>query len=284
LNTLTFDPTGTILAIGGETQTHPMSSGVVLVIRVGELLQLEWFCRGKQFADPNLCRKLLSLSSIERAQILFHKSVEDISKDSFYFPLKTKVRSALAAKEDNHGQGSLGSTVMSAEPRFDSVLAYLREFLSHFPQIVFARSPRHMFSVLLHERDSPRLLKLLFYVTLKTCSSFPYLSMNEDMRNGTVTKALIASCDIFPEAVLDVVHSLILWPSSVYGTKDRAWRVPKSEPVFRVGHPHDFDLVSYDDEVKSNGHLMVSRLFHLRCLRLVLQLTNLSHYLCRQDQ
>lgn len=236
LNTLCFDPSGTILAIGGETRSlGTTSSGVVLVVRVGELLHLGWFCRGRQFADPELlCSKLSSLSSIERAQILFHRSIEDERGDHSHFPLESRIRIALTSKQDDGGEGSLGSSVMSSEPQFDQVLLCLRGVLSHFPQTVFAGVPGYgnMFGVLLHDRDSPRLLRLLFYVVLKTCRSYPYLAMNEDMRNGTISKALIASCDVSPEMVLDVVLSMVLWPASVYSTKDGNWRVPTSEPVF----------------------------------------------------
>lgn len=286
LMSLAFDPTGTILVLGGRTQSlHSSSAGVVLVVRVGELLRLEWFCQGKRFADPALlCQKLSSLSSLERAQILFHRSIEgDGSDDHTKFPLEQNITRALATKQDKHDKASLGSSKMNSEPPFDTVVVCLRSLLSHFPQTVFAGAPGYgnVFGILLHERDSPRLLKLLFYVALKTCRSVPYLAMNEDMRNGTVTKALIASCGMYPEVVLDVVPSLVLWPASTYSSMDGAFRVPRS--VYFVGYPNDLGQVSNDSVLKLKGHLMVSECERFTGLQLVFAHAPFA-YLCRLGQ
>jgi hypothetical protein len=81
--------------------------------------------------------------------------------------------------------------------------------------------------------------------------------MNEDMRSGTIIKALISSCNAFPEIILDVISSsLVLWPVSIYSAKDKNWRIPKSEPVFRVGDINSLGQLSNDDEVSIKGHLM----------------------------
>ncbi len=128
----------------------------------------------------------------------------------------------------------------------------------------------NVFDVLLHERDSPRLLKLFFHVVFKTCRAYPYLAMNEDMRSGTIIKALISSCNAFPEIILDVISSsLVLWPVSIYSAKDKNWRIPKSEPVFRVGDINSLGQLSNDDEVSIKGHLMVSLAYSLSCFAAV---------------
>jgi hypothetical protein len=94
LSTLSFDPSGTIITIGGETLSLGASSGgVVLIVRVGELLQLTWFCRGRLLADLEFLRgKLSSLSSIERARILFHRSIEEEVGDYFYLPFESRIK------------------------------------------------------------------------------------------------------------------------------------------------------------------------------------------------
>jgi hypothetical protein len=143
--------------------------------------------------------------------------------------------------------------------------------ISFFPGC-FAGVPGYgnVFDVLLHERDSPRLLKLFFHVVFKTCRAYPYLAMNEDMRSGTIIKALISSCNAFPEIILDVISSsLVLWPVSIYSAKDKNWRIPKSEPVFRVGDINSLGQLSNDDEVSIKGHLMVSLAYSLSCFAAV---------------
>jgi len=205
LTSLAFDPSGTIMAIGGERQlVLSEGDGLVLIVRVGELLRLDWYCRsGRIFANPELlCQKLSSLSAVERAQILFHRTDDgEEVVDRGHFPLEQRIRNALVAKQKESNDAMLGSTIMNTEPPFDALMTCLRAILAQFPQLVFAGVPGYgntLFEVLL-ERDNPRLLKLLFYVALVTCRSYPYLAMNEEMRNGTVTRALIASCDAYPE-------------------------------------------------------------------------------------
>lgn len=204
LISLAFDPSGTILAIGGRTgSAQSEGDGVLLIVRVGELLRLEWFCRGdKIFADPaRLCKKISSLTAVERAQILFHRADDtDEEVNRGRLPLERKIRDAIAAKR-KEGVTVLGSTIMNTEPPFDLLMECLKAILTKFPQSVFVGAPGYggdMFSVLL-ERDNPRLLKLMFYVALVTCRSYPYLAMSEQMRNGTLTRSLIASCNPFPD-------------------------------------------------------------------------------------
>lgn len=203
LNSVAFDPSGTVLVIGGKAPSlHSETGGLLLVVRVGELLRLDFFSIGTDFTEPSmLYEKLSSLSATERAQILFHRS--DFaweSADHSHFPLERNIRSGLATMEEEDSKASLGSTKMKTKPKFERVMWCLTEILTRFPQTAFAGCGGHgnMFDIIL-KRDNPRLLKLLFYVTLVSCRSFPYMIMNEEMRNGTVTKALIASCDPFPE-------------------------------------------------------------------------------------
>lgn len=202
LTSAAFDPSGTILAIGGETKSlRSNAGGMVLIVRVGELLSSSFFCLETHSADPTrVCQKLSSLSAVERAQILFHRSETEESAAHGHFPLERKISSGVASRKERDSKESLGSSVMRTERSSEAVMVCLKAILIQFPQTAFVGCSGHgnMFSALL-ERDNPRLLKLLFYSALVNCRSFPYLAMNEEMRNGTVTRALVDSCDAFPE-------------------------------------------------------------------------------------
>lgn len=198
-----FDPSGTILAIGGETKSHHLETpgGSVMIVRVGELLRLKYFSIGESFANPPLlCQKLSALSDVERAQILFYRSDVEESEGHAHFPLERKIRGGIATEEEDDNMASLGSTAMARQPPFEALMKCLTYLLMQFPQTAFVGCAGHgnMFETIL-ERDNPRLLKLLFDVTLVSCQSCSYMIMNEEMRNGTVTNALVASADAFPE-------------------------------------------------------------------------------------
>jgi hypothetical protein len=201
LTSVAFDPSGTILAIGGGSRSLRSSAGgVVLIVRVGELLSLGFFHLETRNVDPTrVCQKLSSLSAVERAQILFHRSDTDKSATHGHFPLEQKISSGLESRKERDSKESLGSSVMRTERSSEAVMACLKAIVIQFPQTSFVGCSGYgnMFAAIL-ERDNPRLLKLLFYSTLVNCRSFPYLAMNEEMRNGTVTRALVASCDAFP--------------------------------------------------------------------------------------
>jgi hypothetical protein len=201
LTSLVFDPSGTMLAIGGETNSFQSGrGGVVLVVRVGELLRLQWFFSNAGFADPPLLfQKLSGLCEVERAQLLFHKTnFGEEGHDDGFLPLEHRFRDAIDAKSEQTAM--LGSHMLTSQSPSDLLVTCLKELLKHFPQTVFAIAPGHgsMFEVAL-ERENPRLLTLVFSAALVACRSYPYLMMSEEMRNGAVTNALIAACDTLPE-------------------------------------------------------------------------------------
>jgi hypothetical protein len=201
LTSLVFDPSGTMLAIGGETESfQSRRGGVVLVVRVGELLRSRWFFSNAGFADPPLLfKKLSGLRDVERAQLLVHKTTDgEEGHDHGLMPLEQWFRDAI---DSNSGQTEmLGSHMLTSRLTSDLLVACLQEVFKQFPQTVFAVAPGHgnMFEVAL-ERVNPRLLTLVFSAALVACRSYPYLMMSEEMRNGAVTDALIATCDTMPE-------------------------------------------------------------------------------------
>lgn len=201
LTSLVFDPSGTMLAIGGETKSFQSETGgAVLVVRVGELLRSKWFFSKAGFADPAFIFQILSgLCEVERAQLLFHKTNDgEEGHGHGLLPLEHWFRDAIDSNSEQTVM--LGSHMLTSRPPSDLLVTCLKEVLKQFPQTVFAIAPGHgnMFEVAL-ERESPRLLTLVFYASLVACRSYPYLMMNEEMRNGAVTNALIATCDKNPE-------------------------------------------------------------------------------------
>lgn len=215
LSSLAFDPSGTMLAIGGKTESfRSRKGGGVWVVRVGELLRLQWFFSDTGFVDPLLtCQKLAALSDAERAQILYHNTDGgEEGHDHSYLPLERRIRYAIDATREHNSM--LGSHMMTSRPPYEQVVACLKEVLKQFPQSVFAISPGYgnLFEVAL-ERENPRLLSVLFSLALIACRSYPYLMMNEEMRSGRVTNALISACDMFPEGTV-VLHvlTIIVYP------------------------------------------------------------------------
>lgn len=215
LASLAFDPSGTMLAIGGKTKSFRSEiGGVVCVVRVGELLRLQWFFSDTGFVDSVLlCQKLAALSKVERAQILYHKTDDGEEwHDHGSLPLERRIRCAIDAKCEHNSM--LGSHMMTSRPPNEQLVACLKEVFKQFPQSVFAIAPGYgnLFEVAL-ERENPRLLSLVFSVALIACRSYPYLMMNEEMRSGRVTNALIAACDSFPEGtVVLCVLNIVVHP------------------------------------------------------------------------
>jgi hypothetical protein len=123
LTSAAFDPSGTILAIGGETRSlRSNTGGMVLIVRVGELLSLDFFCLETHNADPTrVCQKLSSLSAVERAQILFHRSETEESAAHGHFPLEQKISSGVASRKERDSKESLGSSVMRTERSSEAV-------------------------------------------------------------------------------------------------------------------------------------------------------------------
>lgn len=216
LTSLAFDPSGTLLAIGGKTESFRSGNGgAVLVVRVGELLRLQWFFSDTAFVDPLLlCQKLAALSEVERAQILYHKTDDgEEGYDHGSLPLERRIRYAIDAKREHNSM--LGSHMMTSRPPNEQLVVCLKEVFKQFPQSVFAISPGYgnLFDVAF-ERENPRLLSAVFSVALIACRSYPYLMMNEEMRSGRVTNALIAACDIFPQGIVVLrVLNIVVYPA-----------------------------------------------------------------------
>jgi hypothetical protein len=234
MNTLTFDRSGTLLVVGGLTSSPfgKLKGGVIVVVHVGEVLRPDWFVIPLDHTKPGngsaLCQKLASLHSVERSQLLYHKTGGDK-----LLPLESSIRSAIESITSSGGSGALlGSMRMSFDSPVDLVTSWLADLFLAFPKAVFScTAPLGSVVDAAVLREDQRLLGLVLSTALIHCRSHPYLISNYEMRTGRLTDALIATTKFAPDCLLDVMHEIALWPIPLYAHEE--WKAPAGGGLVR---------------------------------------------------
>ena len=228
-----FHPSGSMLVLAGETaKTSETLRGDLLLVRVGEVLNPSWYplvSHDEEFCAENVCNKLNSLCSVDRAQLLYHNATEQV------FPLAHSIKSALEEERRQNRRAVLGSTRLGTLPYREEVTTFLNEVFHEFPRAVFATrglKGKSIFELAI-EVDDPRLLKLIFITALVNCRAHSYLIMNDDFRSGFLTKLLALACERYPDVAKDIIHSMVLWNCPTLELLD-TWKVKGGEPVYNI--------------------------------------------------
>lgn len=234
LSAASFNPSGSMLALSGETaQNSAKMRGDLLLVRVGEVLNTSWYplqSSGDDLSSSAILEKLNSLSELDRQQLLYHNG------SGGDWPFCSRVQSVLEAQRTKRQTAKRGSVRKGQLPPREETTSILADILQHFPRAVFATrgcNGKSIFDITM-EVDNPRALKLLFYSALVACRAHHHLMMNDDVRSGYITNLLTLSSNEYPDVCLDIVQQMVLWPVPTLELLE-TWKVKGGEPIYEVG-------------------------------------------------